>query len=288
LNNRHENTYLDEYGLFIMGFFGKSKYEKHEEKLSETLSVILNDELEVSELKSICRDLVGSIPKDGMKLIDKDDEVVREFEEPISRQDYCDFYLHYDELEEVNDKMLARYLIKHDFLDEEDEDYLYVTEHTEDDEDKDDDQKDHDNEKDDGNKSSDYMMDSIILKLEKNFEPEKVIDEKELQNLLRSFLQQVFPNAIVEREVQLKDVRDSVDILVDKKYAIEVKIPDNRIALRNAYAQLKEYQEEFPSIIVFILDNEGKNLTDDIITYTKKYRTELGIESVIKIGQKRG
>ena len=55
--------YLDEYDLLIMGFFGKSKYEKHEEKLSETLTDMLQDELEVSELKSICRDLVGSIPK---------------------------------------------------------------------------------------------------------------------------------------------------------------------------------------------------------------------------------
>ena len=35
--------------------------------LSETLSDILENELEVSELKSICRDLVGNIPKDGMK-----------------------------------------------------------------------------------------------------------------------------------------------------------------------------------------------------------------------------
>ena len=261
-----------------MGFFGKSKYEKHEENLSKTLADILENELEVSELKSICRDLVGSIPKDGMELVDKDDEVIIEFEEPISRQDYCDFYLHYDELGEVNDKMLARYLIKHGFLDKDDEDYLFVTEHMEEDQD----------EEDQDSKLSDYMMDSIILKLEKNFEPEKVFDEKELQNLLRSFLQQAFPNSKVEREVQLKDVRDSVDLLIDKKYAIEVKIPENRIALRNAYAQLKEYQEEFPSIIVFILDNEDKNLTDDIITYTKKYRTELGIESVIKIGQKRG
>jgi len=285
LNNRHENTYLDEYGLFIMGFFGKSKYEKHEEKLSETLCDILHDELEVSELKSICRDLVGSIPKNGMKLIDKDDEVVREFEEPISRQDYCDFYLHYDELEEVNDKMLARYLIKHDFLDEDDEDYLYVTGHTEE---EDEDDKEDEDDEDQDSKLSDHMMDSIILKLEKNFEPEKVFDEKELQNLLRSFLQQAFPNSKVEREVQLKDVRDSVDLLIDKKYAIEVKIPDNRIALRNAYAQLKEYQEEFPSIIVFILDNEDKNLSEDIIKYTKKYRTELCIESVVKTGQKRG
>ena len=264
-----------------MGFFGKSKYEKHEENLSETLADILENELEVSELKSICRNLVGSIPKDGMELVDKDNEVIIEFEEPISRQDYCDFYLHYDELGEVNDKMLARYLIKHGFLDKDDEDYLFVTEHMEDDE-EDQDEEDQDS------KLSDHMMDSIILKLEKNFEPEKVFDEKELQNLLRSFLQQAFPNSKVEREVQLKDVRDSVDLLIDKKYAIEVKIPDNRIALRNAYAQLKEYQEEFPSIIVFILDNEDKNLSEDIIKYTKKYQTELGIESVIKIGQKRG
>ena len=271
-----------------MGFFGKSKYEKHEENLSETLADILENELEVSELKSICRNLVGSIPKDGMELVDKDDEVIIEFEEPISRQDYCDFYFHYDELEEVNDKMLARYLIKHGFLDKDDEDYLFVTGHTEeDDEDDEDDEYDEDKKNQDS-KLSDHMMDSIILKLEKNFEPEKVFDEKELQNLLRSFLQQAFPNSKVEREVQLKDVRDSVDLLIDKKYAIEVKIPDNRIALRNAYAQLKEYQEEFPSIIVFILDNEDKNLSEDIIKYTKKYQTELGIESVIKIGQKRG
>ena len=288
MKNRHENTYLNDYDLFIMGFFGKSKYEKHEENLSETLTDILENELEVLELKSICIDLVGSIPKDGMELVDKDDEVIIEFEEPISRQDYCDFYLHYDELGEVNDKMLARYLIKHGFLDKDDEDYLFVTGHTEeDDEDDEDDEYDEDKKNQDS-KLSDHMMDSIILKLEKNFEPEKVFDEKELQNLLRSFLQQAFPNSKVEREVQLKDVRDSVDLLIDKKYAIEVKIPDNRIALRNAYAQLKEYQEEFPSIIVFILDNEDKNLSEDIIKYTKKYQTELGIESVIKIGQKRG
>lgn len=30
-------------------------------------------------------------------------------------------------------------------------------------------------------------------------------------------------------------LRDSVDVLVDKKYAIEVKIPDNRIALENLF-----------------------------------------------------
>ena len=259
-----------------MGCFGKSKYEKHEEKLSETLGTILEEELEISEFRELCRNLIGSFPKNGLILRDKNDEEVYEFEEPISRKDYAEFYYHYEELEEVNDRMLAKYLIKHGLLDEDDEDYEYIMTHDEDDKDEEE------------SKKSDYMMDSIILKLEKGFEPEKVYDEKELQNLLRSFLQQAFPKTTVEREVSLKQVRDSIDILVDKKYAIEVKIPNSRTELRNLSAQLEEYQEEYPNIIAFILNNDEKDLSEDIEYYTNKFKSKLGIESVVKIGKKRG
>ena len=77
-----------------MGWFGKSDFEKHEEKLSETLGVILEQELEVSELRKLCNDLIGSYPKNGLELKDEKGEVVIEFEEPISRSDYSDFYFH--------------------------------------------------------------------------------------------------------------------------------------------------------------------------------------------------
>jgi len=271
-----------------MGWFGKNNYEKHEEKLSETLGEILEQELEISELRKLCNDLIGSYPKNGLMLKDENGKVVIEFEEPISRSDYSDFYFHYEELEEVNDLMLAKYLIKHGFLDDDDKDYEFVTTHAEDE--KDDDGEDDDEE--DGeelkSKDSDYMMDSIILKLEKGFEPEKVYDEKELQNLLRSYLQTVFPNVTVEREVSLKEVRDSIDILVDGKYAIEVKIPNSRTELRNLSAQLEEYKEEFPNIIAFILNNEEKDLSEDIEYYTKRFKSKLDIESIVKIGKKRG
>ena len=274
-----------------MGWFGKSKYEKHEEKLSETLGTILEEELEISEFRELCRNLIGSFPKNGLILRDKNDEEVYEFEEPISRKDYAEFYYHYEELEEVNDRMLAKYLIKHGLLDEDDEDYEYIMKHDEDDkdeEDNDEEDNDEDEEDEEESKKSDYMMDSIILKLEKGFEPEKVYDEKELQNLLRSFLQQAFPKTTVEREVSLKQVRDSIDILVDKKYAIEVKIPNSRTELRNLSAQLEEYQEEYPNIIAFILNNDEKDLSEDIEYYTNKFKSKLGIESVVKIGKKRG
>jgi hypothetical protein len=278
---------------FIMGWFGKSNYEKHEEELSDTLNTILEEELEISELRDLCRNLIGSFPKNGLVLRDKNDNEVYEFEDPISRKHYAEFYSHYEELEEVNDMMLAKYLIKHRLLDEDDEDYEYLMTHDEeDDEEEDDEEEEDDDEEDDDeeskSKDSDYMMDSIILKLEKGFEPEKVYDEKELQNLLRSHLETVFPKAVVKREVSLKHVRGTIDILVDGKYAIEAKIPNNRTELRNLSAQLEEYQEEYPDIIAFLLNNEEKNLDDDIKHYTKRYKSKLGIKSIVKIGNKRG
>jgi hypothetical protein len=271
-----------------MGWFGKSKYEKHEEELSDTLGTILEEELEISEFRELCRNLIGTFPKSGLVLRDKNDNEVYEFEEPISRKDYSEFYNHYDELEEVNDRMLAKYLIKHGFLDEDDEDYEYIMTHDEDEKDSDDQDDDDESEEESKKNDSDYMMDSIILKLEKGFEPEKVYDEKELQNLLRSYLQTVFPKATIEREVSLKQVRDTIDILVDGKYAIEVKIPNSRTELRNLSAQLEEYQEEYPNIIAFILNNEEKDLSEDIEHYTSKFKSKLGIESIVKIGKKRG
>jgi hypothetical protein len=271
-----------------MGWFGKNDYEKHEEKLAETLGTILEDELEVSELRKLCNDLIGSYPKNGQILRNEEGKEILEFEDPISRRDFCDFYFHYDELEEVNDLMLAKYLIKHKFLEEDNEDYGFITTHDEDGKDEDEDE-DSEEEEDSESKSkdSDYMMDSIILQLERKFEPEKVYDEKELQNLLRSFLQHEFPKATVEREVILKN-KDSIDVLVDGKYAIEAKIPNSRTELRNLSAQLEEYQEEYPNIIALILNNEEKELTEDIQHYVDRFKSKLGIESVVKHGKKRG
>lgn len=264
-----------------MGWFGKNTFEKHEENLDKKLGNILKEEMEIPALKELCKNLIGSFPKSKLKLLDKHGNEKFEFLEPISRQDYYEFYDHYQELGEVNDKMLAKYLVNHGHLDKHDEDYDYITTHNKDDND--------DNEKKKvESKESDYFMDSIILKLERNFEPMKVYDEKELQNLLRIFLQQAFPDMSVEREVSLKNIRGNVDIVINGKYAIELKIPNNRSELRNLFAQLEEYREEYPNIITLILNNKEYDLTDDIKYYTDKYKSKLGIESVIKIGKKRG
>jgi len=269
-----------------MGWFGKSDFEKHDESLGKKLETILLREIEIPELRTLCKNLIGSFPKNNLKLFDKNGNNVHTFTDPISRKDYHIFYAHYQELEEVTSTMLAKYFVNHGFLNKHDEDYVYVTTHNEDEKDTEDNKKK--DEKELELNDSDHLMDSIILKLDKNFDPEKVIDEKELQNNIRVFLQTAFPNVDVEREAPLKQIRDSIDILVDGKYAIEVKIPNSRADLRNLTAQLEEYQEEYPDIIALIMDNEEKNLTKDIQHYVERYKSKLGIESVVKIGKKRG
>ena len=262
-----------------MGLFGKSDYEKREENFAKTLGAILENELEASDLRNLCRELIGSFPKNGTQLKDKKGKVVIEFEDPVTRNDYLEFYFHYQDLGEVNDMLLAKYFINNGYLDEDDEDYDYLINHSSDDEDEDKQSK--------KSQKDSEMIEKITQKLNKEFEPESVYDEKELQNALRMFLQQAFPNSKVEREVSFNNNRDTLDILVDNRYAIEVKIPNNRTELRNLSAQLEEYQETYPEILALILDNKEKNLTNEILHYVKRYEQKLGIKSIIISGKKR-
>ena len=126
----------------------------------------------------------------------------------------------------------------------------------------------------------------LIKTIQNEFSPEKVYDEKELQNLLRHFLQTKFPNAEVRREVLMKN-KDSIDIVVNDKYAFELKIPNDKTELRNLKAQLEEYKEEYPDICAVIVDNTDKRLTQQILEYTELYQKS-EIYSVVIDGTKRG
>jgi len=129
-------------------------------------------------------------------------------------------------------------------------------------------------------------FDTLINAIKKDFSPEKVFDEKELQNMLRTFLETKFPNAVIEREVRTKQ-GDWVDVVVNGKFAFELKMPETRTVLRDLKAQLEEYQEEFSDLCAVIVDNPQFNLSEQIQDYSKKYESS-GIRSVIVEGSKRG
>ncbi len=261
-------------------FLGGSEYDKHEESLDKKLTKIL-EEMEIPDWRELCKNLIGSFPRNKLRLSDKKGDEVFEFKDPISRNDYYTFYAHYQDLGEVTDMMLAKYFVKHKILSKHDEDFVYLDTHDKDEEPKDEKKEES---KDDGS----INMDSILRKLEKEFQPEKLQSEDHLQAQIVQFLKAKFPNASVERELQLKKVRGSIDIVVNGKYAIEVKVPESRTTLRNLSAQLEEYKEEYPEICAVILDNEELNLYEDIKYYSERYKSKLDIDSVILSGKKRG
>lgn len=255
----------------LMGFWDFLKGEKSEDELIAEKCNEIIEKMEIPQLRDMCKNLIGSFPRNKLVLTDKDGKE-KQFVDPISRNDYENFIDIFYNKGEINLEQIKNYLVKHKFASP--YDFVFKSE------------------KNDGKeelkKGDSINLDSIIRRLENEFKPEKLQSEDHLQAQIFQFLKAKFPNADVRREQPLKNIRDSIDILVNGKYAIEVKVPADRTALRNLAAQLEEYQEEYPDICVVILDNEELNLSEDINYYKERYKSKLGVDSVVLSGRKRG
>ena len=135
----------------------------------------------------------------------------------------------------------------------------------------------------------------ILDIIEDEFESDKIRDEAELQAQLTIFLKTRLDKK-VEREVQMTAGR--LDIVIDGKYVLEIKIPTNKTTLRNLSAQIEEYLDEYPFLAVIIGDktdqvagfeegdelydaNFEPNLTAKIKEYADKYKMRYGVRTVV-------
>ncbi len=125
----------------------------------------------------------------------------------------------------------------------------------------------------------------IINTIQDDFKPEPSSDEKELQGNLKMWLGAKYPGKKIEREVESR--AGKVDIVIDGKYAIELKLAKNSQTLRNLYAQLVEYQEVYPQIVALLLNDIEKSNIETIKEYAKKYDEKLKIPTIIVQGRMR-
>lgn len=86
-------------------------------------------------------------------------------------------------------------------------------------------------------------FDSILEKIDKEFDFDKIKNEKNLEDYLWMFLKTEFKNKIVER--QYKTERGIIDIVIDNKFAIELKIIENNKTLENLEGQVSKYLKVF-------------------------------------------
>jgi len=132
-------------------------------------------------------------------------------------------------------------------------------------------------------------FENIMNTIRVEFEPENITNEEHLEAQLTIFLKAKFPERKVERQLVTKK-GDILDILIDGKYVLELKVPKQKNDLRNLSAQLDEYKDDYSHLCAVIADISGTDyqvmvldprLAQNIKDYVDKYKMKLNIPSIV-------
>ena len=234
----------------------KMDEQDFEDLVSERMEELL-DKFEMRDLKDLCKNILGEVPESEW-----DDEDGEEYEIKPKRKNYLEFIndaiIEEDlNLEQIKNFSIKRKIVSKSFFDFEQMKSGSITE-----------------------------FEKIIQTIQNEFPPEKIYDEKELQAQLTIFLKTKYPDSDVEREISNNE-GGIVDILMDDKYAFELKVPRSRTELRNLRGQIEEYQEDYSNLCVVIFENEDYDISEDIEKYVDIYREKYDVPSVVLHGRKR-
>ena len=122
-------------------------------------------------------------------------------------------------------------------------------------------------------------FDSILESIEKSFEPEDVRDENDFEKQLTQFLKIKYPERI-KRQVETS--KGKIDLIIDNKYAIELKIADGKGKLRDLVDQAHSYKKVFNNVAIILLD-VGKISHSEIKEYVEDYEG-IGVKTIILEG----
>jgi hypothetical protein len=116
----------------------------------------------------------------------------------------------------------------------------------------------------------------ILYKIEREFKSEPCKTEKDLQSQLKIWLDAKYPGR-VEREVS--SARGKIDIVMDQRNGLEVKIATNKGVLRNLIGQIVTYKRCFNEVGIVLMD-VGK-LQQSIITEFQKEYSHQQVDSIV-------
>ena len=216
--------------------------------------------LEKFEIQSFNEFLMKYLNQTPKPMYDRDEKTGREHKINPSRRDYVDFIWDHLEDNEINFEQLKDYALKKRIVSPS---FFGENENIQ-------------------NDKNEFQ--EIIDMIDAEFEPEKIDSEENFQSQIVVFLKAKFPDKKIVREITTKH-GDRIDVLIEDKYALELKIPDDRTKLRNLGAQIEEYVEQYPNLCAIIYDDQEKNLTQTIEDYVDKYKQNYGVPSIIIRGR---
>ena len=236
--------------------------EKEEAEKAEKASFRVNledllDRFEMKDLRSFCKDVLGTLPPTD---VEQDKKTGRDRRIDPDRLTFVDFILEkYDDgqLKTIwlTEFAVKRKIVAKSFFGEE------------------------------AGAGDEGEFRKIMNSIRDGFDSEKIWDEQHLEDQLIIHLKAKFENMRIERQ-QSAPSGGRVDILIEGKYVLELKVPRSRDDLRNLSAQLEEYKEDFPYVCAVIADTQNVD-EGEIKTYVDRYKSKYNIPSVVKVVAKR-
>ena len=238
----------------------ESEKEEAEKAVKAKFRVNLEDLLdrfEMKDLKSFCKDFLGTLPPTDVV---QDKKTGRDMRTEPDRHTFVNFILEkYDDgqLKTIwlTEFAVKRKIVAKSFFEEE------------------------------SGASNEGEFRKIMNSIRDGFDSEKIWDEQHLEDQLIIHLKAKFENMSIERQ-QPAPSGGRVDILIEGKYVLELKVPRSRDDLRNLSAQLEEYKEDFPYVCAVIADTQNVD-EGEIKTYVDRYKSKYNIPSVVKVVTKR-
>ena len=130
-------------------------------------------------------------------------------------------------------------------------------------------------------------FDLILDFIKKEFHPDPVRDETELENQLVQFLRPKYGNAVQE---QVPTPYGRIDVVLFNKYALELKLATNKNNLRDMEGQLRDYKKAYSNLAAIILrvNVDYNDMNYYIGEYAKDGIKSVVIEGQLRSGRKRG
>ena len=110
----------------------------------------------------------------------------------------------------------------------------------------------------------------LVLKSLEGFNPENVRDEKDLENMLKTWLRARLDGYDIG--VQYKTEKGNLDIIINKKYGIELKLIERKKELENLFGQIHKYLKELGKNNLAVILLISKYISQkDVSEWTKEY-----------------
>jgi len=129
------------------------------------------------------------------------------------------------------------------------------------------------------NNSANDDFDQLLKGIEKEFEPEDVRDENDLEKQITQYLKIKYPGKVRR---QVETVKGKIDLVIDNKYAIELKIADGKGKLRDLVGQIHSYKKVYTNVAIVLLD-VGRMQKSEINEYIEDY-SNFGARTIVLEG----